>query len=83
MLLIFLIFALPILGILAGYLHRREKDQVRLLCPACGGDVKRDYLACPHCGTRLQSECPECGKPVRSLWRSCPHCGTPLGGDPR
>jgi predicted amidophosphoribosyltransferase len=82
-LLIVLILALPVLGIFAGYLHRREGDRVRLLCPACGGEIRRDYQACPHCGTVLQSACPACGKAVRSLWRSCPHCGTALGGDER
>jgi predicted amidophosphoribosyltransferase len=81
MFIIALILALPVLGLLAGYLRRRDSDRVHLLCPACGGEISRDYMACPHCGSRLQSPCPACGKPVRSLWKSCPHCGSPLGGE--
>ena len=54
---------------------RQELDD-RLSCPTCERDVLEEYIACPHCGTRLKSPCHECSKAVSFSWAVCPWCGT-------
>lgn len=45
-------------------------------CPGCGQRVKDEWLACPHCHTRLKKACIRCGKPLELSWNLCPHCTT-------
>ena len=45
-------------------------------CPECGSEVHEDYVACPHCATRLQQSCGHCGKPLVPSWTVCPWCAT-------
>ena len=73
--LLLLIILAPLLAGLTILAFRRHHAEPKLLCPACGGGVERDYQVCPHCGTGLKLHCPGCGESVRSLWRACPHCG--------
>ena len=46
----------------------------QLACPECGSEVHEDYVACPHCATRLQQSCGHCGKALVSSWTVCPWC---------
>ena len=39
-----------------------EVKEVRTLCPGCHAAVGVDFMACPHCGHRLNSGCPKCGR---------------------
>lgn len=50
------------------------------LCPGCGRRVHEDWIACPHCHTRLKKPCHECGKLMDLPWNLCPYCGTPAPG---
>lgn len=79
MLLLLIALTLPLLAVVTGLALRRSGPVARLLCPACDGDVARDFNACPRCGTALRRSCPGCGEAVRVLWRACPHCGRRLG----
>ena len=45
-------------------------------CPACGNEVKEDYLVCPYCRKKLKNSCIKCGKPLNLNWKVCPYCGT-------
>lgn len=83
MLLLFIAAIVPLLAVITALAVRRRREGPRLLCPACGGAVERDFNACPACGTRLRLSCPACGESVRALWRACPHCGTHLEEDHR
>lgn len=47
-------------------------------CPKCGSPVEKDYIACPHCATRLRNVCPECSMPLEPSWKVCPYCATPI-----
>ena len=51
-----------------------EVKEVRTLCPGCQGAVGVDFMACPHCGYRLQSGCQKCGRSLQSIWQFCPYC---------
>lgn len=47
-------------------------------CPKCGRPVEKDYIACPHCRTKLRYLCVNCGRPVEPGWQMCPYCAEPL-----
>jgi type IV pilus assembly protein PilB len=53
-----------------------EVKEVRTLCPGCQAAVGVDFLACPHCGHRLNSGCPKCGRSLQAEWQFCPYCTT-------
>jgi len=44
---------LPILGLIAVILFRREKDEPERQCPTCHKAVKLYVQVCPRCGTDL------------------------------
>jgi uncharacterized paraquat-inducible protein A len=44
---------LPILGLIAVVLSRREKDEPERQCPNCLTAVKLYVQVCPRCGTEL------------------------------
>jgi len=43
----------PLLGLIAVVLYRREKDEPERQCPTCGKAVKLYVQVCPRCGTDL------------------------------
>lgn len=51
-------------------------DSAYLRCPACGKEVKDDFLICPHCRKKLKNSCISCGKPLNLDWKICPYCRT-------
>jgi type IV pilus assembly protein PilB len=53
-----------------------EVKEVRTLCPGCQGAVAMDFMACPHCGHRLNAGCPKCGRSLQPGWQFCPYCST-------
>jgi type IV pilus assembly protein PilB len=53
-----------------------EVKEVRTLCPGCHAAVGVDFMACPHCGHRLNSGCPKCGRSLQAGWQFCPYCTT-------
>jgi type IV pilus assembly protein PilB len=53
-----------------------EVKEVRTLCPGCHAAVGVDFMACPHCGHRLNSGCPKCGRQLQAGWNFCPYCMT-------
>jgi type IV pilus assembly protein PilB len=52
--------------------------EARTLCPACGGDVRPGFDACPCCGHLLRERC-ACGRALDRAWRHCPRCAVALG----
>jgi type IV pilus assembly protein PilB len=48
--------------------------EVRTLCSGCGAVVGIDFIACAHCGVRLNSSCPHCGRSMQPGWNYCPYC---------
>ena len=46
------------------------------LCPGCHAAVGVDFMACPHCGHRLNAGCPKCGRSLQAGWQFCPYCTT-------
>jgi hypothetical protein len=44
---------LPILGLVAVILYRRERDEPERQCPSCLKPVKLYVQVCPRCGTDL------------------------------
>jgi hypothetical protein len=53
-----------------------EVKEVRTLCPSCQGAVGVDFMACPHCGQRLNAGCAKCGRSLQAGWQFCPYCTT-------
>jgi type IV pilus assembly protein PilB len=53
-----------------------EVKEVRTLCPGCQAAVGVDFMACPHCGHRLNAGCPKCGRSLQPGWQFCPYCTT-------
>ena len=51
-----------------------EVKEVRTLCPGCQGAVGVDFMACPHCGHRLNTGCQKCGRSLQPGWQYCPYC---------
>jgi hypothetical protein len=43
----------PVLGLIAAILYRRDKDEPERQCPTCGKAVKLYVQVCPRCGTDL------------------------------
>jgi RNA polymerase subunit RPABC4/transcription elongation factor Spt4 len=50
---------------------------VNLKCPACGKEIKEDFLICPYCRKKLKNSCINCGRPLDLNWKVCPYCKTP------
>ena len=46
------------------------------VCPGCKQRVREDWLACPHCHTRLRKPCSRCGRTLELSWDICPYCTT-------
>jgi uncharacterized OB-fold protein len=59
-----------------------EVKEVRTLCPSCQNAVGIDFMACPHCGHRLQAGCGKCGRSLQPGWQFCPYCMTSTAGKP-
>ena len=59
-----------------------EVKEVRTLCPGCHGAVGVDFMACPHCGHRLNSGCSKCGRSLQPGWQFCPYCTTSTAAKP-
>jgi len=53
-----------------------EVKEVRTLCPGCQSAVGVDFMACPHCGHRLNAGCAKCGRSLQPGWQFCPYCTT-------
>ena len=53
-----------------------EVREMRTLCSCCGGAVGVDFMACPHCGHRLNASCGKCSRPLQAGWQFCPFCAT-------
>jgi hypothetical protein len=50
----FLIAAIvPFIGLLAAFMYRSERDELRRQCPGCGRVVKLHDALCTSCGTEL------------------------------
>jgi len=48
------------------------------VCPGCNRAVRKEWLACPYCCTKLKSKCETCGQPIEFSWKLCPYCGARL-----
>jgi len=59
-----------------------EVKEVRTLCPGCHAAVGVDFMACPHCGHRLNSGCAKCGRQLQAGWQFCPYCMTSTAAKP-
>jgi type IV pilus assembly protein PilB len=59
-----------------------EVKEVRTLCPGCQNAVGVDFMACPHCGHRLQAGCQKCGRSLQVGWQFCPYCTTSTASKP-
>jgi type II secretory ATPase GspE/PulE/Tfp pilus assembly ATPase PilB-like protein len=59
-----------------------EVKEVRTLCPSCSGAVGVDFMACPHCGHRLNAGCPKCSRSLQPGWQFCPYCNTSTAPKP-
>jgi type IV pilus assembly protein PilB len=59
-----------------------EVKEVRTLCPGCQAAVGVDFMACPHCGHRLNAGCQKCGRSLQAGWQFCPYCTTSASQKP-
>ena len=50
------------------------------VCPGCSRHIEPDWMACPHCHTRLKKRCHQCGRLMELPWNLCPYCTTPAPG---
>lgn len=50
------------------------------VCPGCSRHIEPDWIACPHCHTRLKKRCHHCGRLMELPWNLCPYCATPAPG---
>ena len=53
-----------------------EVRELRTICPGCSGAVAMEFMACPHCGTRLNQGCGKCGRALQAGWAFCPYCAS-------
>lgn len=63
-----------------------QEIEEKPVCPGCKQRVREDWLACPHCHTRLRRPCARCGRTLELSWDICPYCTTATtpytGADP-
>jgi RNA polymerase subunit RPABC4/transcription elongation factor Spt4 len=50
------------------------------VCPGCSRHIEPEWMACPHCHTRLKKRCHQCGRLMELPWNLCPYCTTPAPG---
>ena len=53
-----------------------EVREMRTLCPGCSGAVAMEFMACPHCGFKLNQGCGKCGRSLQPGWAFCPYCAS-------
>ena len=53
-----------------------EVRELRTICPGCSGAIAMEFMACPHCGTRLNQGCNKCGRALQAGWAFCPYCAS-------
>ena len=51
-----------------------------LACPGCGSRVQSEFVVCPNCHTKLKKSCQSCGRALNLRWGVCPYCGAPAVG---
>jgi type IV pilus assembly protein PilB len=56
-----------------------EVRELRTICPGCSGAVAIDFMACPHCGEKLNKGCGKCGRSLQPGWAFCPYCASSAG----
>src|SRR6185436_14719099 len=59
-----------------------EVKEVRTMCPGCSAAVGVEFMACPHCGLRLNAGCQKCGRSLQPGWQFCPYCTTNTNAKP-
>lgn len=63
------------------YQHTLEEEVLltqidsKVACPGCGTGIESDWQICPNCHTRLHKPCSNCGRLMELPWRLCPYCG--------
>jgi type IV pilus assembly protein PilB len=60
-----------------------EVKEVRTLCPGCQAAVGVDFMACPHCGHRLNAGCSKCSRSLQPGWQFCPYCTAATAKPPK
>ncbi len=50
---------LPVIGVIAAFLYRSERDEPERQCPTCHKVLKLYVQVCPRCGTDLYLPPPE------------------------
>jgi hypothetical protein len=53
-----------------------EVRELRTICPGCSGAVAMEFMACPHCGFKLNQGCGKCGRSLQPGWAFCPYCSS-------
>ena len=53
-----------------------EVRELRTICPGCSGAVAMEFMACPHCGHKLNKGCGKCGRSLQAGWAFCPYCAS-------
>ena len=53
-----------------------EVRELRTICPGCSGAVAMEFMACPHCGYKLNQGCGKCGRSLQPGWAFCPYCAS-------
>jgi type IV pilus assembly protein PilB len=53
-----------------------EVRELRGICPGCSGAVAMEFMACPHCGLKLNQGCGKCGRSLQPGWAFCPYCSS-------
>jgi type II secretory ATPase GspE/PulE/Tfp pilus assembly ATPase PilB-like protein len=53
-----------------------EVRELRTICPGCSGAVAMEFMACPHCGHKLNKGCGKCARSLQPGWAFCPYCAS-------
>jgi DNA-directed RNA polymerase subunit RPC12/RpoP len=62
------------------------EEEIKIICPQCGGEVTKDMTSCPECNFQFEEglieedmvdeyECPDCGQTFTEPVPFCPDCG--------
>jgi len=58
----------------SSHIELLAQDTEKHYCFNCDFEVKKDYIYCPNCKTKLKHNCIKCKKEIDSNFKNCPYC---------
>lgn len=60
--------------VVSPHIELLSQNEEKHNCFNCWFEIKKDYIYCPNCKTKLKNNCKKCKKEIDSNFKNCPYC---------